>query len=176
MQRQTHTALVITNNSTQLDARQSTTLACPALPLAICIQRPPCTTSLTVRYCRLADVTETLAELSSVNKATKIGCLGNVPWGIKKTSFTVIIYKHSSSNPANLVKISPVDSEITGLTEIVKKETKAEHRLVISFAAARQTNNYLYIVPLHTHNRLTARVGRYQKKHSLTPILIIKHL
>jgi len=48
-----------------------------------------------------------------------------------KTNFRSFINRHSSTNPANLVKIGHVDVEIIGLTEIVKKikkETAAKHK------------------------------------------------
>ena len=37
------------------------------------------------------------------------------------------MYSHSSTNTANLVTISPVDVQIIGLREIVKKEAATEH-------------------------------------------------
>jgi len=40
--------------------------------------------------------------------------------GSKKTIFRSFIYSQSSTNSVNLVKIGPVDVEITGVTEIVK--------------------------------------------------------
>jgi len=39
----------------------------------------------------------------------------------RKTNLIAFIYSDSSTNPANLLKIGPVDVEITGLTEIVKE-------------------------------------------------------
>ena len=44
-------------------------------------------------------------------KPTKIGCHGNVPWGIEK----LIIYSH-------LLNTSLVDFETIGLSEIVKNK------------------------------------------------------
>jgi len=38
----------------------------------------------------------------------------------RKNSFRSFIYSQSSTIPANLVKIGPVDVEIIGLTEIIK--------------------------------------------------------
>ena len=38
----------------------------------------------------------------------------------KKSNFSLFIYGQSSTNPANLVKIGPVDVEITVVTEITK--------------------------------------------------------
>jgi len=45
-----------------------------------------------------------------------------------KTNFRSFIYSHRSTKPANMLKIDPVDIEIIGPTEIVKKkyETRAE--------------------------------------------------
>ena len=45
-------------------------------------------------------------------RPTKIGCRDNVPRGIKKTNFSLVIRSHSSTNRANLAKICPVDGEI----------------------------------------------------------------
>jgi len=67
--------------------------------------------------------------------ATKIGGHGNglevLEYAYWKTDFSLIIYSPSSTNPENLVKISLVDCETTGLTGILKiiflKETEAEH-------------------------------------------------
>jgi len=42
------------------------------------------------------------------------------PSSDRKTKFRLIIYSHSSTNQENSVKIDPADSEITGLTGIVK--------------------------------------------------------
>ena len=53
-----------------------------------------------------------------VDFAHRIGCHGNVPQEIEKNNFRSFIYGRSSSNPANFVKIGPVDVEIIGLTEI----------------------------------------------------------
>jgi len=39
----------------------------------------------------------------------------------RKTNSRSFIYSHSSTNPAHLVKIGPLDVEIIGQTEIVKK-------------------------------------------------------
>jgi len=54
-----------------------------------------------------------------------------------KTNFRSFINRHSSTNPANLVKIGHVDVGIIGLTEIVKKikkETTAKHKSTFSCA------------------------------------------
>ena len=50
----------------------------------------------------------------------KIGCRGTVPGGIEKNNFRSFIYSRSFTNPANFVKIGPVDAEIIGLIEITK--------------------------------------------------------
>jgi len=42
------------------------------------------------------------------------------PSSDRKTTFRLIIYSHSSTNQENSAKIDPADSEITGLTGIVK--------------------------------------------------------
>jgi len=42
----------------------------------------------------------------------------------RKTNFRSFIYSKSSTDPANLVKIGPIDVEIIGLTKIVKNEKK----------------------------------------------------
>jgi len=39
---------------------------------------------------------------------------------IEKNNFRSFIYSQSSTNPANFVKIGPVDVETIGLTEITK--------------------------------------------------------
>jgi len=39
----------------------------------------------------------------------------------QKTNFRSFIYSHSSTNPAHLVKIGPVDLEIIVPTKIIKK-------------------------------------------------------
>jgi len=56
--------------------------------------------------------------------ATKIGGHGNglevLEYAYWKTDFSLIIYSPSSTNPENLVKISLVDCETTGLTGILK--------------------------------------------------------
>ena len=49
----------------------------------------------------------------------KVGCCGNVPW--KFEGFKSFIYSHSGTERWNRVKIRPVEVEIIGLTEIVKK-------------------------------------------------------
>jgi len=43
----------------------------------------------------------------SVDETEKIGCHGNVPWGIKKLISIVVL-----PNLKNLAKIGPVDSEV----------------------------------------------------------------
>jgi len=63
-------------------------------------------------------------ELNSVDKAHKIGCHGNMPSRIEKNTFSSFIYRQSSTNPANFVKISLIDVEIIGLTEIAKNVNK----------------------------------------------------
>jgi len=46
----------------------------------------------------------------------------------RKTYFGLIISSYSSTNPENSAQIGPVDFEIIGSTEIVKKEeTAADH-------------------------------------------------
>jgi len=46
----------------------------------------------------------------------------------RRTNFrSMINYSCISTNPEMLAEIGPVDVEIIGLTEIVKKETEAEH-------------------------------------------------
>ena len=47
-----------------------------------------------------------------VDFAHKIGCRGNVPRGIEKSNFGSFTYGQSSTNPADFVKIRPVDVEI----------------------------------------------------------------
>jgi len=55
-----------------------------------------------------------------VDFAHKIGCRGNVPRGIEKSNFGSFTYGQSSTNPADFVKIRPVDVEIIGRTEITQ--------------------------------------------------------
>jgi len=55
----------------------------------------------------------------------KNSCNGNVPWEIEKNNLTPFIHGQTCTNPANLVKIGPVDVEknvqlIIGLKEITK--------------------------------------------------------
>ena len=47
-----------------------------------------------------------------VDFAHKIGFHGNVPWKIEKNNFRSFIYGQSSTNPANFVKLGPVDVEL----------------------------------------------------------------
>ena len=54
------------------------------------------------------------------------------PFRDRKTNFRPFIHSHSSTNPANLVMIGPVDVQITSLTGIIKKETAAEHKPAFS--------------------------------------------
>jgi len=66
-----------------------------------------------------------------VDFAHKIGCHDNVPRGIEINNFRSFIYGQSSTNPANFVKIGPLDVEIIGLTEITKNtknKTSAKHK------------------------------------------------
>jgi len=89
-----------------------------------CIQRSTCTSCCT---------TPPSIEWHAI-KPTKIRCHGNVPSGIEKlkANFRSFIYSQSSTSIANLAKFGPVDVEIIGLTEIVKR------------------------LHTHTHTRLTA--------------------
>ena len=52
--------------------------------------------------------------------------------GSKKNNFNSFIYGQNSTNPANFVKIDPVDVEIISLTEITKNifknRTSARHK------------------------------------------------
>ena len=59
------------------------------------------------------------APKSSMHSATK------PPMSDGKTNFRLFIYSLSSTNPANMVQIGIVNVEMIGLTEMVKKETKA---------------------------------------------------
>jgi len=51
---------------------------------------------------------------------------------IEKNNFRSFIYSQSSINPANFVKIGPVDVETIGLTEITKNIKKIKHQQNIS--------------------------------------------
>jgi len=51
---------------------------------------------------------------------------------IEKNNFRLFIYSQSSTNPANFVKIGPVDVETIGLTEITKNIKKIKHQQNIS--------------------------------------------
>jgi len=142
----------------KLDARQSLTLARPAAPLAAYIQRPPCTTTAcvqrptcttfaTVRYRHVANVTEapklsSVAELNSV-ATPKLVLPRQRPLRAQKTNSRLIIYSHSSTDPKNMAKIGRVEFKITGLTEIVKKETEAERKPAFGccFKTAGRANN-----------------------------------
>ena len=68
----------------------------------------------------LANVMRTTRCGLEVDYAHKIGCHGNVPRGMEKSNFSSFIYGQSSTNPANLVKIGPVDVDIIGLIKITK--------------------------------------------------------
>ena len=57
-------------------------------------------------------------KLSFVDKPTKLVVTANSLW-LSKTNFRLIIYGHSSTNPANLAKIHLVDFEIIGVKGIV---------------------------------------------------------
>jgi len=57
--------------------------------------------------------------VDTVNK--KLVAVATSLEGSKKNNFRSFIYSHSSTIPANSVKIGPVDVEITDLTEIVKQ-------------------------------------------------------
>jgi len=83
------------------DARLSPTLACPAVPLAACVQLHPST------------------------KINKILLPLQRPLRDRKTNSR--LYCHSSTNPENPVKIGLEDSEITGLTENEYKNAETEH-------------------------------------------------
>ena len=95
-------------NVHKLDAAQS-----PTWPLIV--SPPGCTTS------HWRGVTKII----SVDKNDK-NCL---PWprlfGYWKTSFRLIIYSHSSTNPENLAKISLVNFETICLTKIVIKRNRS---------------------------------------------------
>ena len=52
--------------------------------------------------------------------------------GSKKNNFNSFIYGQNSTNPANFVKIDPVDVEIISLTEITKIYLKIGHQQDIS--------------------------------------------
>jgi len=47
--------------------------------------------------------------------------------GSKKTIFRLIISSNSSTNPANLTKMGPVNLEIIGLTEIGKNKKQQQN-------------------------------------------------
>jgi len=51
---------------------------------------------------------------------------------IEKNNFRSFIYSQSSTNPANFVKIGPVDVETIRLTEINKNIKKIKHQQNIS--------------------------------------------
>ena len=75
----------------------------------------------------------------------KVGCCGNVPW--KFEGFKSFIYSHSGTERWNRVKIRPVEVEIIGLTEIVKKEryrSKTDGYPVVCYADAGWPNNVKY--------------------------------
>ena len=65
------------------------------------------------------------------------------PLRAQKTNSRLIIYSHSSTDPKNLAKIGRVEFKITGLTEIVKKETEAERKPAFGccFKTAGRANN-----------------------------------
>ena len=77
-------------------------------------------------YAALPNVTGTTMCGLGLDLVHKIGCHGNVTGRIAK--LRSLIYIHSSTNTANLVKVGLVDVEIIGLTEVVKnnKETAAK--------------------------------------------------
>ena len=78
----------------ELDARQSPTLARPAAPLAACVQRISSTSHPT-----LTPPAECHRNSVLWIEQTKIGCHGNVPSGIEKSNFVLIIYSCSSTKP-----------------------------------------------------------------------------
>jgi len=55
-------------------------------------------------------------------KPTKIGCRGNVPWGMEKTN-----YSRSSTKLKNVAKIGSRYVEIIGLTKIVKNKKQQQN-------------------------------------------------
>jgi len=57
----------------------------------------------------LENVMRTTRCALEVNFAHKIGCHGNVPRNIEKNNFRSFVCGQSSTNPANFVKIGPVD-------------------------------------------------------------------
>jgi len=60
-------------------------------------------------------------ELTSVGKVNENWLARRHPLTGRKTNFRLTIYSHSSTKPANLAKIDPVDIEITGLKGIANK-------------------------------------------------------
>jgi len=60
-------------------------------------------------------LTTSVIKISSVCKTNKIGC-HDCPLKDQKTNFKLIIYSHSSTNPANLANIGLVDCEVIGVT------------------------------------------------------------
>jgi len=113
------------------DATPSLAVASPAIPQPpvnywsvhwfACVQRSTCNS------CRTPPSTE-----SHANPILWIGPgFGPQNWlprqrplGNRKPNFRSFIHSHSSTNPANLVKIGPVDVEMIGLTESLKIKTK----------------------------------------------------
>jgi len=77
------------SKKTKLDAGHSPTLARPAAPLADCVQRHPCI------------------------KTNKMWLPRQRPLMDPKNNFRLTIYSRSSTNPANLAKISPADCQMS---------------------------------------------------------------
>jgi len=88
----------------------------------ICLSAPCIAVALLVvsRRRRPSECHANYKVVLEVYSAHKIGCHGNVPWGIEKNNLRSFIYGQSSTNPAMFVKIIPVDVEINGLAEITK--------------------------------------------------------
>ena len=61
-------------------------------------------------------------EINSVDRSNKNWLPWRRPLRDRKTNFRLIIYSHSSTEPANLAKIGAVDFEITGPTQIDKNK------------------------------------------------------
>jgi len=70
----------------------------------------------------LPNVTRTHSVEEKTDKTDKNWLPRQRPLRDRKADCRAFIYSHSSTNPANLVKIGPADVETIGLREIVKNK------------------------------------------------------
>ena len=99
------TSVILCTKPKKPDVGQSPTLARLADSLAACTLQHPCTN----------DIYLTSLDLSSVDKANKNRLSRQRYLSDQKTNFSLIIHSQSSTNPANIAKIYPLDFETISL-------------------------------------------------------------